>query len=120
DHARGAASRRAPLDLCFRAVRAALEGHGWTVELVVGDAIAAVFGMPLVHEDDALRAVRAAFEMRDALKALNDGLETELRVLLTMRVGVNTGEVVAAQGTGSGTPVTGDAVNVAARLQQAA
>ena len=113
-------SRREPLDRCFQEMRAVLERHGGTVELVVGDAIAAVFGMPLVHEDDALRAVRAAFEMRDALKALNDRLETELRVLLTMRVGVNTGEVVAARETGSGTQVTGDAVNVAARLQQAA
>jgi class 3 adenylate cyclase len=113
-------SRREPLDRCFQEMRAVLERHGGTVELVVGDAVVAVFGMPLVHEDDALRAVRAAFEMRDALTALNDHLETELRVRLTMRVGVNTGEVVAAWGTGSTTPVTGDAVNVAARLQQAA
>jgi class 3 adenylate cyclase len=113
-------SRREPLDRCFQDMRAVLERHGGTVELVVGDAVVAVFGMPLVHEDDALRAVRAAFEMRDALTALNDRLETELRVRLTMRVGVNTGEVVAAWGTGSGTAVTGDAVNVAARLQQAA
>ena len=114
-------SRREPLDRCFQEMRALLERHGATVELVVGDAVVAVFGMPLVHEDDALRAVRAAFEMRDALTALNDHLETELRVRLTMRIGVNTGEVVAAWGTGSTTtPVTGDAVNVAAQLQQAA
>jgi predicted ATPase len=76
--------------------------------------------MPLIHEDDALRAVRAAFEMRDALAALYGRLETELGVRMTMRVGVNTGEVVVASGTGSAGPVTGDAVNVAARLQQAA
>ena len=113
-------SRREPLDRCFRDLRAVLERHGGTVELVVGDAVVAVFGMPLVHEDDALRAVRAAFEMRDALTALNDRLETELRVRLTMRVGVNTGEVVAAWNNGSGIPVTGEAVNIAARLQQAA
>ncbi len=113
-------SRREPLDRCFNEMRAVLERHGGTVELVVGDAVAAVFGMPLVHEDDALRAVRAAIEMRDALTALSDRLEAECRVRLTMRVGVNTGEVVAAWGTGSRTPVTGDAVNVAARLQQAA
>jgi class 3 adenylate cyclase len=113
-------SRREPLDRCFQEMRALLERHGGTVELVIGDAIVAVFGMPLVHEDDALRAVRAAFEMRDALTALNDHLETELRVRLTMRIGVNTGEVVAAWGSGSTTPVTGDAVNVAAQLQQAA
>ncbi len=113
-------TRREPLDRCFQEMRALLERHGGTVELVVGDAVVAVFGMPLVHEDDALRAVRAAFEMRAALTALNDHLETELRVRLTMRIGVNTGEVVAAWGTGSTTPVTGDAVNVAAQLQQAA
>jgi predicted ATPase len=76
--------------------------------------------MPLIHEDDALRAVRAAFEMRDALTALSNHLETELRVRLTMRAGVNTGEVVAAWGAGSTILVTGDAVNVAAQLQQAA
>jgi DNA-binding SARP family transcriptional activator/class 3 adenylate cyclase len=113
-------SRREPLDRCFQEIRAVLERHGGTVELVVGDAVVAVFGMPLVHEDDALRAVRAALEMRDALTALNDHLETEVRARLTMRVGVNTGEVVAAWGTGSTTPVTGEAVNVAAQLQQAA
>ena len=59
-------SRREPLDRCFQEMRAVLERHGGTVELVVGDAVVAVFGMPLVHEDDALRAVRAAFGMRDA------------------------------------------------------
>src|SRR5207245_5637147 len=95
-------TRREPLDRCFQEMRAVLERHGGTVELVVGDAVTAVFGMPLVHEDDALRAVRAAVEMRDALKALNDRLETELGVRLTMRVGVNTGEVVATWRTGSG------------------
>ena len=65
------------MDRCFQEMRALLERHGGTVELVVGDAVVAVFGMPLVHEDDALRAVRAALEMRDALAALNDHLETD-------------------------------------------
>jgi class 3 adenylate cyclase/tetratricopeptide (TPR) repeat protein len=88
-------------------LRAILERHGGTVEKFVGDAAMAVFGLPLVHEDDALRAVRAAIEMRDAVATL--GLE--------VRIGVNTGEVVA--GTGE-TLATGDAVNVAARLEQAA
>jgi class 3 adenylate cyclase len=113
-------SARVPLDRCFQVLRPVLERHGGTVEQVVGDAVLAVFGMPLIHEDDALRAVRAAFEMRDALAALYGRLETELGVRMTMRVGVNTGEVVVASGTGSAGPVTGDAVNVAARLQQAA
>jgi class 3 adenylate cyclase/tetratricopeptide (TPR) repeat protein len=88
-------------------LRTILERHGGTVEKFVGDAAMAVFGLPQVHEDDALRAVRAAVEMRDAVATL--GLE--------VRIGVNTGEVVA--GTGE-TLATGDAVNVAARLEQAA
>lgn len=88
-------------------LRAILEHHGATVEKFVGDAAMAIFGLPQVHEDDALRAVRAAVEMRDAVATL--GLE--------VRIGVNTGEVVA--GTGE-TLATGDAVNVAARLEQAA
>src|SRR5512132_3747541 len=87
-------------------LRAILERHGGTVEKFVGDAAMAVFGLPQVHEDDALRAVGAAVEMRDAVSAL--GLE--------LRIGVNTGEVGA--GTGEAL-VTGDAVNVAARLEQA-
>ena len=88
-------------------LRTILERHGGTVEKFVGDAAMAIFGLPQVHEDDALRAVRAAVEMRDAVAAL--GLE--------VRIGVNTGEVVAGGGE---TLATGDAVNVAARLEQAA
>jgi class 3 adenylate cyclase len=113
-------SARLPLGRCFQEIRVILERHGGTVEQVVGDAVLAVFGIPLVHEDDALRGVRAALEMRDALAALNDQLGDELAVNLAMRVGVNTGEVVATWGTGWATQVTGDAVNVAARLRQAA
>src|SRR5437762_5742166 len=89
------------------ALRTILERHGGTVEKFVGDAAMAVFGLPQVHEDDAIRAVRAAVEMRDALEPF--GLE--------VRIGVNTGEVVAGIGE---TLVTGDAVNVAARLEQTA
>jgi class 3 adenylate cyclase/tetratricopeptide (TPR) repeat protein len=89
------------------ALRTILERHGGSVEKFVGDAAMAVFGIPHVHEDDALRAVRAAAEMGEAMTRL--GLE--------VRIGVNTGEVAA--GTGE-TLVTGDAVNVAARLEQAA
>ncbi|HXJ65885.1 MAG TPA: adenylate/guanylate cyclase domain-containing protein [Actinomycetota bacterium] len=88
-------------------LRTILERHGGTVEKFVGDAAMAVFGLPQVHEDDALRAVRAAIEMRDAVA----------RQGLQVRIGVNTGVVVA--GTGE-TLVTGDAVNVAARLEQSA
>jgi class 3 adenylate cyclase/tetratricopeptide (TPR) repeat protein len=91
----------------FEAMRAAIERHGGTVEKFIGDAVMAVFGVPVLHEDDALRAVRAATEMRDVLPEL--GLEG--------RIGVMTGEVV----TGTEERLaTGDAVNIAARLEQAA
>jgi class 3 adenylate cyclase/tetratricopeptide (TPR) repeat protein len=91
----------------FDAMRRIVEAHGGVVEKFIGDAVMAVFGVPQVHEDDALRAVRAALEMRAALPAVG----------VQARFGINTGEVV------SGTRerlATGDAVNVAARLQQAA
>src|SRR2546421_2889745 len=84
-----------------------IEAYGGTVEKFIGDAVMAVFGVPLVHEDDALRALRAAVEMREALPDL--GVEG--------RIGVTTGEVV----TGTEERLaTGDALNVAARLEQAA
>src|SRR5256886_6492849 len=98
---------RALLARYFDQMKAIVERHGGTVEKFVGDAVMAVFGVPQVHEDDALRAVRAAVEMRDALPEL--GVEA--------RIGLNTGEVVV--GT-SERLATGDAVNVAARLEQAA
>jgi class 3 adenylate cyclase/tetratricopeptide (TPR) repeat protein len=99
---------RARMRRYFEDLRAILERHGGTVEKFVGDAVMAVFGIPTAHEDDALRAVRAAMEMREAIAG--HGLEA--------RIGVNTGEVVVG-GEGE-TLVTGDAVNVAARLEQAA
>jgi len=91
----------------FERMKGIVERHGGTVEKFVGDAVMAVFGVPVVHEDDALRAVRAAVEMREALPELG----------VQARIGVNTGEVV----TGTEERLaTGDAVNVAARLEQAA
>ncbi|CAN5772871.1 AAA family ATPase [soil metagenome] len=102
----------------FDAMRTVLERHGGTVEKFIGDAVMAVFGVPQLHEDDALRAVRAADEMRNALARLNDELGTEIGVTISARIGVNTGPVVTVQ-AGQGL-VTGDAVNVAARLEQAA
>ncbi len=99
---------RARMRRYFEDLRVILERHGGTVEKFVGDAVMAVFGIPVSHEDDALRAVRAAWEIRDAVAT--HGLEA--------RIGVNTGEVVVG-GQGE-TLVTGDAVNVAARLEQAA
>jgi class 3 adenylate cyclase/tetratricopeptide (TPR) repeat protein len=97
---------RALLSRYFERMRGIAERYGGSVEKFIGDAVMAVFGVPVVHEDDALRALRSAIEMRDALPEL--GLEG--------RIGVMTGEVVA----GSEDWLAGDAVNVAARLEQAA
>jgi predicted ATPase/class 3 adenylate cyclase len=104
----------------FEVMRQALEHHGGTVEKYIGDAVMAVFGLPRVHEDDALRAVRAAAAMQKELAELNDELERRWGVRLTNRTGVNTGEVVAGDPALGQRLVTGDAVNVAARLEQAA
>jgi class 3 adenylate cyclase/tetratricopeptide (TPR) repeat protein len=101
----------------FETARACLERHGGTVEKFIGDAVMGVFGVPAVHEDDALRALRAAVELRDSISALNEEFERDYGVSVQVRVGVNTGEVV----TGTEERLaTGDAVNVAARLEQAA
>ncbi len=98
---------RALLARYFERMRGIVESHGGTVEKFIGDAVMAVFGVPVAHEDDALRACRAAVEMRDALPDLG----------VQARIGVNTGLVV----TGTEERLaTGDAVNVAARLEQAA
>jgi class 3 adenylate cyclase/tetratricopeptide (TPR) repeat protein len=99
----------------FEEMRAVLERHGGTVEKFIGDAVVGVFGIPVVHEDDALRAVRAGAEMQERLETLNGELESLWRVRLEARIGVNTGEVVADEGVAL---VAGDAINVAARLQQ--
>ncbi len=99
---------RARMRRYFEDLRVILERHGGMVEKFVGDAVMAVFGIPVSHEDDALRAIRAAWEMRSSIA--EHGLEA--------RIGINTGEVVV--GGDSETLVTGDAVNVAARLEQAA
>jgi class 3 adenylate cyclase/tetratricopeptide (TPR) repeat protein len=104
---------RALMSRYFAAMRAVIERHGGSVEKYIGDAIMAVFGIPHVHEDDALRAVRAAHEMRAALATLNRELPDELSI----RTGLATGEVVTGEGD---TLVTGDTVNLAARLEQAA
>ena len=104
----------------FDSMRDALEKHGGTVEKFIGDAIMAVFGVPTVHEDDALRAVRAAGEMRRRLDALNERLQRNHGVTLAMRIGINTGPVVAGDPSGGHGFVTGDAVNVAKRLEEAA
>ena len=110
-------SLRKVMERYFDAARSVVESHGGTVEKFIGDAVMAVFGVPVVHEDDALRAARAAAELRDGLGQINDELRREFGIELAVRMGINSGEVMTGAG---GTLVTGDAVNVAARLEQAA
>src|SRR5213594_878180 len=103
----------------FARMQAILETEGGTVEKFIGDAVMAVFGVPVAHEDDPSRALRAALGMADQLEELNRSLAASHDVTLEMRVGVNTGEVMAVTETRDGVGlVTGDAVNVAARLEQ--
>jgi len=111
---------RAVMARYFDRMRAAVERHGGQVEKFIGDAVMAVFGIPTLHEDDALRAVRAAAEMGEAVADLNRELQRERGVAIQVRTGVNTGEIVAGDPEGGQALVTGDAVNTAARLQQVA
>jgi class 3 adenylate cyclase len=100
----------------FERAAAVLEEHGGTVEKFVGDEVMAVFGVPVVREDDALRAVRAALAVRECVAELDRDSDVQLEV----RIGVNTGEVVTGDpSTGHGF-VSGDAVAVGKRLEQAA
>jgi class 3 adenylate cyclase/tetratricopeptide (TPR) repeat protein/predicted Ser/Thr protein kinase len=99
------------------AARRCIESHGGTVEKVMGNAVMAVFGVPTVHEDDALRALRAAAELRGSVTELNEQLAEQQNVLLQLRIGVDTGEVGV---TTDDQLATGDAINTAARLEQAA
>jgi DNA-binding SARP family transcriptional activator len=94
--------------------------HGGTVERFIGDALTAVFGVPVAHEDDVLRAVRAAVELRKELVMMNVRFDGEWNVTLSARFGVETGEVFAADLPSGGAAVTGGALHVAARLQQTA
>jgi len=104
---------RGVMNRYFEVIRAVIERHGGTVDKFIGDAVMAVFGIPRLHEDDALRAVRAAAEIRERLPAVAE----EVGVALQFRTGVNTGHVLMGEGENL---AIGDAVNVAARLEQAA
>jgi class 3 adenylate cyclase/tetratricopeptide (TPR) repeat protein len=104
----------------FVRMRDVVEAHGGTVENYIGDAVMAVFGIPVAHEDDALRAVRAAATMREQVAALRDELSAERGVELSVRIGVNTGEAVTGGAAAGGFFTAGDIVNVAARLEQSA
>src|SRR2546423_4738671 len=111
---------RRVLERYFEEMRRILEHHGGTVEKFIGDAIMAVFGIPHLHEDDALRAVRATAEMRERLAELNEQLAIDYGMRLQARMGVASGEVVAGDPGRGDWFVTGDAVNVAERLERSA
>ena len=107
---------RSAMGSYFERMKSIAEMHGGTVEKFIGDAVMVVFGVPRLHEDDAERAVRAALAMRDAVADLNRDRE----FALALRIGVNSGEVVTGAGAERHFLVTGDAINVAARLQAGA
>ena len=104
----------------FEEMEAVLQRHGGVVEKFIGDAVVGVFGVPRVHEDDALRAVRAAAEMRETIETLNEEFERSWGVRVATRTAVNTGEVIAGDPGRGQSFVAGDAVNTAARLEQSA
>ncbi len=109
---------RALMSDYFAAMAEEIEGEGGTIEKFIGDAIMAVFGAPTAHEDDPRRAVRAARRMLERLRDWNEGRDPGEQVEL--RIGVNTGEAIASGAREADVLVTGDPVNVAARLEQAA
>ena len=104
----------------FETVSTALMRHGGTVEKYAGDAVMAVFGIPVSHEDDALRAARAALDIRESVAALNERLVEAHGVGLGIRIGLETGEVVTTPTETRQRLVTGEAVGIASRLEQAA
>ncbi len=104
----------------FNTVRSVISAHGGTIEKYIGDAVMAVFGVPQVHEDDAYRAVRAADDLRGALATLNEQLEREIGLRLSVRMGINTGEVVAGDATAGHGFVSGEPIVVAERLERSA
>jgi len=104
---------------CFQTLAEEIRHYDGFIEKFIGDAILAVFGAPVAHEDDPERAVRAALGMQARLQQLRAGVDGSTGGALTMRIGINTGLVVAgAVGEGKDYGVVGDTVNVAARLQQ--
>ena len=111
---------RRVLGTYFEEVRVVVERHGGTVEKFIGDAVVALFGVPITREDDALRALRAATEIGERLEDLNDEFERGLGIRLGIRTGVSTGEVLVGAGGGDGFTTAGDTMNVAARLEQSA
>ncbi|MBA3688032.1 MAG: AAA family ATPase [Chloroflexi bacterium] len=113
-------SLRAVLTRYFDVMRDAIDAHGGVVEKFIGDAVLAVFGEPTVHEDDALRACRAAMGINRRLAEIEPQIRADLGVAIEWRMGINTGPVLAGEVVSGQRIVTGDAVNVAARLEAAA
>ena len=109
---------RRVLSRYFEEVRVVVERHGGRVEKFIGDAVVALFGVPTTREDDALRALRAAADIRERLEMLNDEFERGLAIRLGVRTGLATGEVFVG-GEGDLFTAAGDTMNVAARLEQA-
>src|SRR3954466_2717743 len=110
---------KALVDSALHRLAQEVERFGGSVDKFIGDNVMALFGAPVAHEDDAERAVRAGLGMQEAMTEINEGLRESHGVAISLRVGVNTGEVVAGA-VGDGYTVVGDTVNVAARLQAAA
>ena len=104
----------------FEVVRKPIEGHGGTVEKFIGDAVMAVFGVPELHEDDALRATRAAVDIRDRLLELGEEAKAEWDVTLAARIAVTTGEVHVLSAPGQELHVSGAAASMASRLEKKA
>ncbi len=115
-----AEARRRVSDRCLEDMRGVLERHGGTVEAYPGDALMAVYGVPRLHEDDAVRAVRAAVELGEGIDTLGDEFGRALGLRPRVRIGVGTGEVIAETGTAAPPAPAGDAVNVAKRLEERA
>ncbi|MDQ3985129.1 MAG: AAA family ATPase [Actinomycetota bacterium] len=103
----------------FEEMKAIVERYEGTVVDFIGDAVMAVFGIPQIHEDDALRAARAAWDMQEAIPALSEEMKRRWGLSLSMKIGMNTG-VVSGDATAGRSMVLGDAVNVAARLEKLA
>src|SRR5688500_1096928 len=109
---------KALVDSCLRRLGEEVTRYGGTVDKYIGDNVMAIFGAPVAHEDDEERAVRAALGMQDAMEEINVELTARHGASFQLRVGINTGEVLAGS-VGDGYTVIGDTVNVAARLQAA-
>src|SRR5207245_6913171 len=104
------------VESCLRRLVQEVERYGGTVDKYIGDNVMALFGAPIAHEDDPERAVRAALGMQAAMAELNQGIGLEFGFELPLRIGINTGEVLAGR-VGEADTVVGGTVNVAARLQ---